>query len=229
MKIYTRLVLDKDDNIIEEESYEYTGPVAQCGGGGGGGGGGFIGKIFRKIVDFVTGIVSVFKSPFGANFNSPDFNSQSGDNIQGILVNKDSAIANIPAVYGTRMVGGIRVYVSTQGGNNEYLYVAFVLAEGQCNGYTSLLIDDVEVPLNSYALGTLASPTSGAYSTESRLQVQFFDGRDDQTVSTLLQESSANWTANHRLRGISYLACRFRWKKIDSNEDANNKDRKSVG
>jgi hypothetical protein len=173
-------------------------------------------------VDFVTGIVSVFKSPFGANFSSPDFNSTSGDNIQGILINKDSAISNIPVVYGTRMVGGTRVYVSTQSGNNEYLYVAFVLSEGQCQGYTSLLIDDVVVPLSSYAHGVLATPTSGAYSSESRLQAQFFDGRDDQTVSTLLQESSANWTANHRLRGVCYIACRFRWKKVETNDDANN-------
>jgi len=222
MKIYTRLVLDKDDNIIEEESYEYTGPVAQCGGGGGGGGGGFIGKIFKKVIDFVTGIVSVFKSPFGANFSSPDFNSTSGENIQGILVNKDSAISNIPVVYGTRMIGGIRVYVSTKSSNNEYLYVAFVLSEGQCQGYTSLLIDDVVVPLSSYAHGVEASASSGAYSTENRLSVQFFDGRDDQVASTLLKDSSANWTNDHRLRGVCYIACKFRWKKVESNDDANN-------
>ena len=35
MKIYTRLVLDQDSNVLEQESYEYDGPVAECGGGGG--------------------------------------------------------------------------------------------------------------------------------------------------------------------------------------------------
>tara|TARA_A100001388_G_C28746292_1_gene489655 strand:- start:721 stop:1632 length:912 start_codon:yes stop_codon:yes gene_type:complete len=34
MKIYTKIVLDKDNNIIEEQSYDYTGPIAYCGGGG---------------------------------------------------------------------------------------------------------------------------------------------------------------------------------------------------
>ena len=34
MKIYTKIVLDKDNNIIEEQSYDYTGPIAHCGGGG---------------------------------------------------------------------------------------------------------------------------------------------------------------------------------------------------
>lgn len=32
MKIYSKIVFDKDMNVIEEESYEYKGPVAMCGG-----------------------------------------------------------------------------------------------------------------------------------------------------------------------------------------------------
>ena len=40
MKIYTKLVIDMTtDEILEEESFEYSGPVAQCGSSGGGGGG----------------------------------------------------------------------------------------------------------------------------------------------------------------------------------------------
>ena len=30
MKVYTKIVYDKDDNIIEEHSYDYNGPVAQA-------------------------------------------------------------------------------------------------------------------------------------------------------------------------------------------------------
>lgn len=36
MKIYTRVVMTWDGEVLEEESYEYEGPLAQCGGGGGG-------------------------------------------------------------------------------------------------------------------------------------------------------------------------------------------------
>jgi hypothetical protein len=40
MKIYTKLVIDMaTDEILEQESFEYNGPVAQCGSSGGGGGG----------------------------------------------------------------------------------------------------------------------------------------------------------------------------------------------
>jgi hypothetical protein len=35
MKIYTKIVLDPDGKIVEERSFEYKGPVAQCKGGGG--------------------------------------------------------------------------------------------------------------------------------------------------------------------------------------------------
>ena len=39
MKIYTKLVIDMTtDKILEEESFEYNGPVAYCGSSGGGGG-----------------------------------------------------------------------------------------------------------------------------------------------------------------------------------------------
>jgi hypothetical protein len=35
MKIFERIVMDWDGNTIEEQSFDYEGPVALCGGGGG--------------------------------------------------------------------------------------------------------------------------------------------------------------------------------------------------
>jgi len=35
MKIYSKIVFDKYDNLIESESKEYSGPVSMCGGRGG--------------------------------------------------------------------------------------------------------------------------------------------------------------------------------------------------
>ncbi len=32
MKIYNKIVWDKDGNVIEEDSYDYEGPLALCGG-----------------------------------------------------------------------------------------------------------------------------------------------------------------------------------------------------
>lgn len=39
MKVYTRLVLDADGQVLEEDSFEYDGPVAEAKGGGDSGGG----------------------------------------------------------------------------------------------------------------------------------------------------------------------------------------------
>lgn len=171
-----------------------------------------IGEVFEKAKDLVKGVIqgitSVFKSPFGTKFDMPEFADEQRTDIQGVLLNKDSAISNIPVVYGTRMVGGTRVFVSTNGSTNQYLYLAIVLAEGQCSGYTSLLIDDNTVPLSAYTHGTVATPSSGNY--QNKLQVQFFDGRDDQVASSILT-NAPNWTADHKLSGLCYFAFRFEW------------------
>ena len=180
-----------------------------------------IGDIYKGVKNFVKGIVSVFTGGFGLDFDSPDYSSNSAESIQGVLINKDSAIADVPVVYGTRAVGGIRVFVSTGSGSNEYLYVAYVLSEGQVNGYTKLLIDDNVVTVGNYTHGTRSFATSGNYGQESRLEVQFFDGRDDQIASTLLQEAPG-WTTDHKLSGLAYIACKFRWKKVENETDANN-------
>ena len=182
-------------------------------------------KIFEKAVDFVVGVVEsvvdIVMSPFGmADFGTGDLSAQqTQQEILGPLLNKDSGVGNIPIVYGKRRVGGYRVFVSTNGTNNEYLYVAIVLSEGQIDALETIYIDDVEVPMSSYAHGTQATPTTGAY--QNRVVTQFFDGRDDQTVSSLLDEAPG-WDSNHRLRGLAYIAVRFRWLKIESQADADN-------
>jgi hypothetical protein len=185
------------------------------------GGGGIIKKAFRFLGDLVESVVKIFTSPFGLDITVPEVQVSQDEGIQGVLINKDSGITNVPIVYGTRMVGGARVFVSTNGSDNEYLYVAYVLSEGQCNGYTQLLIDDIVVTPSSYAHGVSTGVSTSPYSSESRLQVQFFDGRDNQVASSLLKEAPG-WTDNHTLSGLCYIACRFRWKKVKEQEDADN-------
>jgi hypothetical protein len=51
-------------------------------------------------------------------------------------------------------------------------------------------------------------PTNGV----SHIQVQPFFGLDDQVSSSLLSVST-NWGTNHRLRGVAYLALRFKWNQ----------------
>src|SRR6056300_110049 len=188
-------------------------------------------KLFKKAkdflddaIDFVTDTVKAAVGIIASPFAMPDFGGdmtgqQVNEQILGPLLNKDSGVGNIPIIYGQRRVGGYRVFVSTNGTDNEYLYVALAICEGQVEGIDKIYIDDEEVAVSSYAHGVQGSPSSGPY--QDRLITQFFDGRDDQTVSTLL-DAAPGWGSNHRLRGVAYLACRFRWKKIESQADADN-------
>jgi hypothetical protein len=125
-------------------------------------------KTVIKVVTKVVGsVVSAITSPFGANIDIPDYGFDGGQDqsnaIQGVLINKDSGISHVPVVYGERRIGGTRVFVSTNGSNNKYLYLALVLAEGQVTSYDQLYVDDNLVPLSSYGHGVQASPTSGDY------------------------------------------------------------------
>lgn len=189
-------------------------------------------KLFKKAkdllddaIDFITDTVKAAIDIVASPFAMPDMGigdgtgGQVNQQILGPLLNKDSGVGNIPVIYGQRRVGGYRVFVSTNGTDNEYLYVALAICEGQVQGIDKIYIDDEEVAVSSYAHGVQGSPSSGPY--KDRLITQFFDGRDNQTVSSLL-DAAPGWGSNHRLRGVAYLACRFRWKKIENQEDADN-------
>jgi len=178
----------------------------------------------KKIGDFfgsiIKGIANVLTSPFGSKIDSPDYGGQDQrEAMQGVLLTKDSGVANVPVVYGQRQIAGIRVFISTNGTTNEYLYVALVLSEGQIDSLQKVFVDDTEVTLSSYAHGVQGTPSSGKY--QNKLVVQFFDGRDDQVASTLLKEAPS-WTDDHRLRGLAYLALRFRWTGFNTTESPNN-------
>jgi hypothetical protein len=178
-------------------------------------------KVIKVISKVVGGLVSAVTSPFGMNIDVPDYDigTDQSQAIQGVLLNRDSAISHVPVVYGERKVGGTRVFVSTNGTDNKYLYVAFVMAEGQINAFNKLIIDDNEVPLASYTHGTQANASSGDY--KDRILVQFFDGRDTQTASSLLQEAPG-WTSDHKLSGLAYLAIRFEWAGFNTEDNPNN-------
>ena len=137
----------------------------------------------------------------------PDF--QQDEQAQGVLVNKQSNNANIPVIYGTRKVGGVRVFLETSGTSNQYLYGAIVLCEGEINNITSIIVNDSPVTFSaSIANGTTITSNDSKFGTT--IQVQPFFGADDQVASSLLTTLSS-WTSNHKLSGLCYIAFRITW------------------
>jgi hypothetical protein len=143
--------------------------------------------------------------------------------IQGILVNKASNNEPIPVVYGRRQVGISRVFVESSGSDNQYLYMAGVLCEG--GGYGIESIDEIYIndklvtwsgALDHAVVRTVGGADANYYKSESLISVQAFTGLDNQTVSSLLDESTS-WDSDYKLSNVAYVAFKFKW-----NQDAFN-------
>jgi len=183
---------------------------------------GFISDIVDSVVDIVDDVVDivvdVVDTAVGWLVPQPDI-PEFGDNFaeqqsKGVLVNKFTANAHIPIVYGTRKVGGNVVFLETSGTDNQYLYMALVMSEGEINSVETLFVNDNQVTLSGALTDgtqrTVASSDSNFFADSSLITVEAHMGTDSQSVSTLLS-TLTSWTSNHRLRGLAYLALRFEW------------------
>ena len=145
-----------------------------------------------------------------------DFGTNAFDDFEkGLLVNKQSNDNNIPVVYGERLVGGSRVFVESSGTDNEFLYIALVLTEGEINDITEIRIDDQVVTwsgdLQDNVQRTVASNDANYYKDGvSLVTVEPHYGTDGQSTASLLSGLSS-WGSNHKLSGLSYLALKFKW------------------
>lgn len=131
------------------------------------------------------------------------------EEIRGTLINKSSNNAQIPVIYGERLVGGTRVFLQTSGTDNTYLYGALVLCEGEINAITEIQVNDSAVTFSgSIANGQELQSNDSKYGTT--LTIQPFYGTDGQSASSLLS-TLTSWTSNHKLSGLCYIAFRFTW------------------
>ena len=187
----------------------------------------FVKSIVKPVVSFFTGVnplVSLGVTLFLAWILRPkvpeieDFGTNEFDDFErGILLNKQSNDANVPIIYGERLVGGTRVFMETSGTDNTYLYMAIVMSEGEINSIEEIRVDDKAVTwASSLSDGTeveVGSGDSNFYKdSESLIRVEPFFGTDSQAASDLLSTLSS-WGSNHRLRGLCYLALRFKWNQ----------------
>lgn len=177
------------------------------------------------IDDIVDGIGDIIDDVIGWLVpmpDIPDFGELQADlNAKGVLVNKVSANAHIPIVYGTRKVGGNIVFLETSGADNQYLYMAIILSEGEIDGIEKLFINDQEVTLSGALADnvqrTVDSSDVNFYADgQSLITVEPHFGTDSQETSFLISQGllgagGSSWSSNHRLRGLAYLALKFEW------------------
>ena len=181
-----------------------------------------LGKAVAKFIPFLSPILSTISIVSAAltwlrKPDEPEFNFDSTpENIaKGILVNKTSANGQIPVIYGTRKVGGTLAFLETSGTDNQYLYMALILGEGEINDITQIFVNDNQVTwsgdLADNTERTVGSGDSNYYkNSASLITVRPHYGADDQSACSLLS-TLTSWTTNHRLRGVAYLSLRFEW------------------
>ena len=174
-----------------------------------------VGDFVRDVVDVVVDVVEDVVGWLIPQPEIPEFGDDFAEQqAQGILVNKFRANASIPVVYGTRKVGGNVVFLETSGTDNQYLYMALVLSEGEINSVETLFVNENQVTLSGALTDgtqrTVASSDSNFFADSSLITVEAHLGTDSQSASTLLS-TLTSWTSSHRLRGLAYLALRFEW------------------
>ena len=191
-----------------------------------------IGSVINVIVEFVGDIFSFLLAPFG----TPDLPDQPQPDQQatGVTITKQGTNQAIPVVYGFRRVGGILVHAETGSTNNQYLWAVFALSEGPIKGIKRILVDDVELPLpreypngggfsagGFYANGADILVTKDRF--EGRIRYQCFDGSSSNPAVASIMNDAPIWPGkNGTMNGVAYVAMRFEWKEIKTQDDANN-------
>ena len=177
-----------------------------------------MGGAVKKIVEFPIKVVSKALSWLMPQPEIPEFGETDFDSFeQGILLNKQSNDANIPVVYGERLLGGTRVFLETSGTDNEFLYMALILCEGEINSIEQIRVDDKVVTFDgAFADNTQRSVDSsdGNFYKDSvsYITIEPHLGTDSQSASSLLSTLSS-WGSNHKLSGLAYLALKFKWNQ----------------
>lgn len=117
---------------------------------------------------------------------------------RGVLLNTSSTVEPIPVIYGTRRVGGARVFGPVVSGNsNALLHMAFAWCEGEVDRISSVEIDH-RVSSASFWDGVVR-------------QLEHALGADDQVAFAGLRGQKVGWTTEHRMAGVagSYLRLGF--------------------
>jgi hypothetical protein len=179
-----------------------------------------ISKAIKSVTNFVSKAFNSVITWLVPKPKLPNFGGNTYEGAKGILVNQDSNNASIPIVYGERKIGISRVFVESSGSDNINLYIAGILCEGGNGGIESveeIYVDDKLVTwsgvLSNGTVRTVNSSDTNFFKDgASLISVQAFYGLDNQSVSSILDEST-NWTSDHKLSGVAYLAFKFTWNQ----------------
>jgi hypothetical protein len=180
-------------------------------------GGMAIGAFIKTAVAF-TALGAVSRALLAPSGEIPTLNTGGAG---GTTVSVKNSVATRRLIYGKTRVGGTIVYSGSSGDDNEYLWQAYALADTAykttsapynptpaLNDLVSVYFDDELVA--TYSGGTFTFQPDWRLSdvqtnVSPYVSIYFYDG--SQTINAGIDHSE--WTSDHELRGIAYVAIRF--------------------
>ena len=120
-------------------------------------------------------------------------------------VEYSDTMASRRIIYGENKVSGMNVIPPlVTGSEGEYLHQVLALA-----GHEVEAVNTVYFGKEALALDGSGNVASGTYA--GKATVRKYTGTSTQTVDTILFNALTEWTADHRGRGIAYLALRYQF------------------
>ena len=145
---------------------------------------------------FIGGLAGMATSMLGSALIGSPSEPGISEYAQGALLNRAGNVEPIPVIYGSRRVGGCRVFMGARGSNNEYLDIVMAFCEGPISHFHTVYFNDIP-------------------STDARFNnlhdIREYWGVDDQAADSFLVSNQPDWTTNHRLRGVAYLGIWLKW------------------
>lgn len=137
------------------------------------------------------------KPKFGGGISSGEASNR------GYSVTATGSALDHQIIYGKMRVGGARLFDHTTGGDNKFLHRVLGFAGHEIEAFETIYINDEVATIDSSGNVTSPSRYNGHVNIYTHL------GAADQQADTNLVSAVSGWTAEHRLRGIAYLYCKF--------------------
>jgi hypothetical protein len=173
---------------------------------------GALGTIGAAVAGAVAGAVVATATGKALGLGKQPSAPQSFDSTsRGALLNTASTIDQIPVIYGTRRVGGTRIFTELSGPSNGWLNLVYAIGEGPVSAIDSVYLDN-EL--------TTAARFNDSNGTNHVITVNKHLGEDDQVADNDLINEMAEagsptvqgkWTSNHRGRGVAYVYLKLQW------------------
>ena len=122
---------------------------------------------------------------------------------RGYSVTASGSALDHQIIYGKMRVGGARIFDGTTGGDNKFLHRVLAFAGHEIEAFDAIYINDEAATIDGSGNVTSPSRYNGHINIYTHL------GAADQQADSNLVSAVSGWTAEHRLRGIAYLYCKF--------------------